>query len=226
MNDLTNPVFDATTIASELENNYGFVVEKVINPQLDEIKLKIKEYSKRIYADEDQLFIFIAGHGEYDDFFKEGYLVATNSIAEDEARSSYLPHSTLRTYTNNIPCKHIFLTMDVCFGGTFDPFIASRGNDAAKEEQVQKMLFIKRKLNYKTRIYITSGGKEYVPDGRPGHHSPFARKFLEALRTYGGSDGILSYKDIVSSVETVSPEPRAGEFGDNEPGSDFLFIYR
>ena len=65
-----------------------------------------------------------------------------------------------------------------------------------------------------------------MPDGRPGHHSPFARKFIEGLRTYGGNDGILTYKDIFSNVEMVSPEPRAGEFGDNEPGSDFLFIYR
>lgn len=226
MGDLTNPVFDGTTIAAELENNYGFEVEKVINPKLDEIKLKIKEYSKRMYADEDQLFIFIAGHGEYDEFFKEGYLVASNSLASDEARSTYIPHSTMRTYINNIPCKHIFLTMDVCFGGTFDPFLAKRGAGDARDEQIQKMLFIKRKLKYKTRIYITSGGKEYVPDGRPGAHSPFARKFIEALRTYGGSDGVLTYKDIMSNVEMVSPEPRTGEFGDNEPGSDFLFISR
>ncbi|QNL23000.1 caspase family protein [Hyphobacterium sp. CCMP332] len=226
MNDLVNPVFDATTIAAELENNYNFNVEKIINPPLDEIKLKIKEYSKKLYADEDQLFIFIAGHGEYDELFKEGYVVASNTKEGDEARSTYLPHSTLRTYINNIPCRHIFLTMDVCFGGTFDPFIAKRGNEPSKEEQVKKMLFIKRKMSYKTRIYLTSGGKEYVPDGRPGHHSPFARQFITALRTYGGSDGILTYQDLMSSVEMVEPQPRGGEFGDNEPGSNFLFIYK
>lgn len=223
INNLTNPIFDATTIANELSANYNFEVEKVINPSLDEIKLKIKEYSKKMFSDEDQLFIFIAGHGEYDDFFKEGYIVASDSKSKDEARSSYLPHSTLRTYINNIPCEHIFLVMDVCFGGTFDPVIAKRGSEDLNE-RARRVQLIKRKLKYKTRFYLTSGGKEYVPDGRPGHHSPFARKFIDALRTYGGTDKILTSKDIVLNVEAVTPEPRFGEFGDNEPGSDFLFI--
>ena len=88
------------------------------------------------------------------------------------------------------------------------------------------MQIVKRKLNYLTRLYVTSGGKEYVPDGRAGHHSPFARKFLESLRTYGGSDEILTTKDIFSNLELLTPEPRFGDFGDNEPGSDFIFIYK
>ena len=61
--------------------------------------------------------------------------------------------------------------------------------------------FIERKKKYKTRLYLTSGGKEYVPDGRPGHHSPFARKFLEALRNYGGNDGILTVNEIIQYVK-------------------------
>jgi hypothetical protein len=225
MNPLVNPVFDANTIADQLESNFGFQVEKLIDPPLSQITLKIREYAKRQYADDDQLFIFIAGHGEYDDFYKEGYLVAADSKKGDEGKTSYLPHSALRTYINNIPCKHILLAMDVCFGGTFDPHLASaRGGD--ETAQAERAHFIKRKLKSKTRLYLTSGGKEYVPDGRPGQHSPFARKFLEALSTFGGADRILTYKEIIGVVEAVVPEPRYGEFGDNEPGSDFMFIGR
>ena len=223
MPPLTNPVFDAQTIAAQLENEYGFQVEKLIDPTLSQITLKIREYARRLYADDDQLFIFIAGHGEYDDFYKEGYLVASDTRKGDEGKTSYLPHSALRTYVNNIPCKHIFLVMDVCFGGTFDPHIASSRGEA-EMASASKAYFIQRKLKSKTRLYLTSGGKEYVPDGRPGSHSPFARKFLEALSSYGGSDRILTYKEILGFVELVMPEPRTGEFGDNEPGSDFLFI--
>jgi len=84
--------------------------------------------------------------------------------------------------------------------------------------------FIARKLQYKTRLFLTSGGKEYVPDGRPGYHSPFARKLLEALRTYGGHDGLLTISKVYADLEAINPEPRKGEFGENEPGSDFLFI--
>jgi WD40 repeat protein len=223
MSPLVNPVFDANTIAAKLEADYNFQVEKLIDPPLSQITLKIREYAKKIYAEDDQLFIFIAGHGEFDDFYKEGYLVASDSKKGDEGKTSYLPHSALRTYINNIPCKHIFLAMDVCFGGTFDPHIASARGES-ETDMAARAHFIKRKLNSKTRLYLTSGGKEYVPDGRPGQHSPFARKFLEALSSYGGADRILTYKEILSLIESVVPEPRYGEFGDNQPGSDFIFI--
>jgi hypothetical protein len=63
-----------------------------------------------------------------------------------------------------------------------------------------------------------------VPDGNPGSHSPFVRKFLEALRSYGGEDNILTLGEVKSHLERINPEPRYGEFGSNDPGSDFLFV--
>ena len=113
------------------------------------------------------------------------------------------------------------------FGGTFDPLIASRSRAVdAMYADISDEEFISRKQQYKTRLYLTSGGKDYVPDGRPGHHSPFARRFIEALRNYGGKDGILTINEILQFVEKVEPQPCFGEFGDNEPGSDFLLISR
>jgi hypothetical protein len=55
-------------------------------------------------------------------------------------------------------------------------------------------------------------------------HSPFVRKFLEALRSYGGKDKIITLAEIMIHLETISPQPHYGEFGSNEPGSDFLLI--
>lgn len=220
-NDLTNPVYDGQTIAQELEENYNFDVKTVLNPSLNEIYTTLREYSDRLYNDGDQLFIFFAGHGEFDHIFKEGYIVAKDSKADDMSRSSMLSHSNLRNIVNNIPCGHIFITLDVCFGGTFDQMIAQRGNPGVSGDKLE---FINRKLRYKTRLYLTSGGKEYVPDGRPGAHSPFAKQFIQALRDQGGEDGILTYRELLTYIESLTPEPRMGEFGNNEPGSDFLFI--
>lgn len=112
--------------------------------------------------------------------------------------------------------------MDACFSGTFDPIIAQRGDESTT--QTNRDEFINRKLKYKTRLYITSGGKEYVPDGSQNSHSPFARSFLTAIRSFGGSDNILTFNEIITYIEKTKPEPRYGEFGNNEPGSDFLFI--
>ncbi|HAR19413.1 MAG TPA: hypothetical protein DCR46_02050, partial [Cytophagales bacterium] len=222
MHHLVNPVNDMNTVAKELEERYGFITERLFNPTLSQTYSTVKKYGSKQYADDDQLLVFIAGHGEYDPIFKEGYLVATDTKKDDDARVTYLSHSNLRTLINNIPCKHIMITLDACFGGTFEQELSSRGGDIYGG--VGKDEYIQRKMKYKTRLYLTSGGKEYVPDGRPGQHSPFARKFLEAMRGNGGDDGVLSFSELIGYIEKVTPEPRKGEFGDNEPGSDFLFI--
>ncbi len=226
--DLVNPVNDVRTMARELEQNYGFNTELAIGMDRKEILKTLKTYAKKKYGPDDQLMIFFAGHGRFDEFFGEGYVVCANSLKMDEGNESYISHSSLRTIINNIPCRHIFLCMDVCFGGTIDPFIAqggNRGNEKGGGEMTESE-FIERKMKFKTRRYLTSGGKEYVPDGTPGRHSPFTRKFLEGLRNYGGHDKILTLGELTIYFERLLPEPRFGEFGSNEPGSDFLFIVR
>ena len=57
--DLTNPVNDAKAIAAELKDNYGFQVEALYNPTKSEMVTKIREYAKKNYGTDDQLFIFI-----------------------------------------------------------------------------------------------------------------------------------------------------------------------
>lgn len=222
--ELGNPLFDAGTIADELQQSYGVETEILQNPTLNETINKIREYAEMSWEPDEQLLIFFAGHGMYDDVFKEGYIISRDSKADDVAKTSYLSHSNLRTIANNIPCNHILLVMDVCFGGTFDPKISAHRGAPEMYKDIPREEFIERKLEYKTRLYLTSGGKEYVPDGRPGQHSPFARRFIEALRDYGGQDGILTVNEILSYVEKTDPQPRSGEFGDNEPGSDFILI--
>lgn len=224
--DLVNPINDGRMIAEELKKNYGYKVEVVEGGTQTAILKKIREYAEKKYKPLDQVFIFFAGHGQFDQTFGEGFVVTKESQLNDEAKTTYLSHNRLRSIVNNIPCEHVFLAMDVCFGGTFDQAIAHRGldEDVYKDKEASQAEMVTRKLTYKTRRYLTSGGKEYVPDGRPGMNSPFTRRFLEALRARGGRDGILSLGEINTYVETLKPQPRAGEFGDNAPGSDFVFV--
>jgi len=226
--NLFNPVKDAQTIAEELESNYGFKTEVVTNVGTSEIMAKLREYATRSYEKDDQLFIFFAGHGQFDEIFTEGYLVGNDSKLNDPGKTSYISHSTLRTVVNNINCSHIFLTLDACFGGTFDPLVARSGSRGADDiyGDITQEEFIERRLRFKTRKYVTSGGKQYVADGKPGGHSPFARKFLQALRDYGGQDRILTLQELNGYLLNLKMEPHAGEFGDNEPGSDFVFVAR
>ncbi len=224
--DLVNPIHDANIIASELAERFNFEIQVIKNADQEEIIEKIKEYSSLKFKPQDQLFIFFAGHGHFDEVLGEGYLVARNSIEHDKSNTTYISHSNLRTYINNIPCDHILLAMDVCFGGTFDPKIArQRGETLAEKFPMSQ--FLVRKLSKKTRLYITAGGKEYVSDGIVGKHSPFASHFIEALKSNGGEDRILTISELATFLEKVEQnEPRLGDFGDNEKGSDFVFVIK
>ena len=222
--DLVNPVYDVEAIGKELKERYGFEVEIIKDAEQDQVMTKLREYAQINYKPQDQLFIFFAGHGQYDDVFGEGFLVAKNSLRNDVSKNSYISHNRIRSNINNIPCEHIFLGMDVCFGGTFDPLLAS--SRSAAYELTNDKEYLVRKLSKKTRKYLTSGSKEYVSDGVAGGHSPFARNMLEALKSNGGEDRILILDEIKAYMERLKSTPRFGSFGTDENGSDFVFIAR
>jgi hypothetical protein len=220
--DLVNPVDDAYSIAKILQEKYGFETEVVENPNLDDVFIKLGEYAQRKFKPQDQLLIFFAGHGYFDENFGEGFVVAKNSLQNDKAKTTYISHNRLRGVVSNIPNEHIFLAMDVCFGGTFDPVIAkARGIEL---DEATNSEFLVRKLSRRTRKYLTSGGKEYVSDGVPGKHSPFALRILQALSEGGGGDHILTLSELKTYVEKLKTEPRLGSFGDDKPDSDFVFV--
>ena len=226
--NLWNPLFDAEAIRVDLQEIYGFQVELVHNPTREKILETLLKYAKRTYTEEDQLLIFFAGHGYFNREFREGYLVAhdTRNADDDITMGSYLSHSEFRNIIDRMSCKHIFLVLDTCYSGTFDQRIAMRGAEADISKPLSNS-DIKRKLKYTTRWYLTSGGKEQVSDGIPGRNSPFARELLEALRSGGGRDNILTIDEVLSYMDRIKdPKPRSSGFGTNEPGSDFLFIAR
>jgi len=223
---LANPIFDARTIAGDLQKTYGFNTEVIENPSQSQVLDKLREYAEKKYGELDQLFVFFAGHGFYDETFKEGFVVTRESLPDDPGRNSYLRHSVLRSTINNNPCQHIFLAMDVCFGGTFDENTSARSLDDESYKAPSQSEIIMRKLKFKTRKYLTSGGKEYVSDGIAGRHSPFAKQFIDALENGMGSDGILTLSELMTYVEILKTAPQFGKFGDDKIGSDFVFVVK
>lgn len=224
---LSNPIHDARTLAAELSNNYGFEIDTIMNPPRDTIEQRMDNCRQRTFADGDHLLIFVAGHGAYSDDTKQGFLIARDSkpITQDRFRRTWFKHTDLRDCIEAIKCKHILVILDVCFGGTFDRRIAEskyRSDDEYPEVVDEK--YVERKSAYTSRWYLTSGGKEFVPDGRPGHHSPFAFKIIEALRDHVDKKKILTIAGLKSAVEKITPEPCMGEFGSCEPKGDFVFV--
>lgn len=222
---LANPIFDGQTISQSLQKNYGFKAEVVENPTREQVFLKLREYAEKKFNPLDQLLVFFAGHGFYDDTFKEGFIVPKESVQDDPGRTSYIRHSEIRSTINNNPCEHVMLVMDVCFGGTFDEDASRALDDAIYGEATQSDVIL-RKLQYKTRKYITSGGKEYVADGAAGSHSPFAKQFIVALESQGSSDGILTLSELKTFLERLKTAPQFGQFGSDKKGSEFVFVVK
>lgn len=225
LDDLANPIDDARTIESILIDKYGFKTEFLEDPTYEEIYSKISEYNARKFNPQDQLFVFFAGHGVFDETLKEGFVAARNSQLNDRGRTTYIPHSILRQRLDNIQCEHIFLAMDVCFGGTLDPQVAKGRNADPYMEKTDRELMA-RKLSKPTRKFLTSGSKEYVSDGIPGKHSPFAAQFIKALKETGGKGNrFLTLYDLVGYFERLSSVPRFGKFSEKDDAtSDFLFV--
>ena len=220
--NLRYPISDAKKIQKDLENLYGFQTEVIKNPTKEDIFKAIRKYAEKTYEDSDQLFIFFAGHGHFDETFRVGHLVArdTKTPENDNEMLSYVSHSRVRDIIDSMSCNHIFLVLDTCYSGTFDRLISMRGS--AEDLSKQKLIpaDIKRILEYTTRWYLTSGQNEQVPDV-----SMFVHALLDALRSKGGADEILTIGEILSYMNHLdNPKPHASGFGSDEPGSDFLFF--
>lgn len=221
--DLRNPINDSKTIAKELEEEYGFQTEVIENPSQVEILEKINAYLSKSFPDDGQLFIFFSGHGEFREDSKEGFFIPHDGKQDDPVQISYLTHTRLSDMINNIPCSHILVAIDACYSGTFDKAIARSKGRPGETSMTQTRNFATRRLKHKSRLYLTSGGKERTPDGID--HSPFTKQLLQGLRSYGREDGILTFNELLTFMDLAFPTPRFGQFGDHE-GSGFLFFVK
>ncbi len=152
-----------------------------------------------------------------------------DSKVKDDLRETYMRHDSLLVLIDRIPCPHILVVLDACFGGAAFEARMGRGtrgnNDVMADISIDEM--VKRKMPLRTRKLITSGGTEYVWDGPARQHSPFASRLLGALRELDGhTSGLMTYPRLLGAVELGKPGAFGGSLAGDDPGSDFLFIKR
>ena len=222
---LANPVNDAKTIKKVLDENYEFETKLLPNPTIREILVALNELSEKTFSDNDQIFIFIAGHGDFDEKNKIGYLVGKDAKVNDPFREvGYRSYLDLRQRIDQINCKHIMLVLDVCYGGTFNEQIAS-GDRSGKEDYKLKSKeeYYEEIMKYRSRICITSSGNEKVPDGISGFHSPFAYSLIEFLKTEH-KEGYIFADKLYERLKMLPSKPRMHTFGFVEPQGSFAFV--
>jgi uncharacterized caspase-like protein len=224
--DLANPVPDAQAVAASLARNFGFDTLVLINQPADSLYHRILWLAQNLQPN-DQLLIYVGGHGDFDErLFDDGFIVTTDSrsVASDPYRNSYIQYSKLSRMINKLPPTQILTVLDVCFGGTFDERVARNKNRNATYDDMSNATFLKEKLQKRTRLYITSGSKNEVPDGYAGRHSPFAVRLLEAFETRGGRERMLTASALFQYVQKLPSKPMLGSFGDDDVGSEFILL--
>ncbi|MBK7409864.1 MAG: caspase family protein [Saprospirales bacterium] len=228
LSDLQNPVKNATDIAGELYQRFGFDTLVMRNPTLVQIEQKLNEYRDKYarnldnrYPSDGQLLIFFSGHGK--EYYGDGYFLPADADPNVPHRSG-LGYGFLRNLINEINCNHILVAVDACYSANLDP---DRGNKPdhsfqriGELSEVEKTLQNHRQ--YKARLFFTS---DAVGDMTPDR-SNFARKMLEGLDAFQSPAGFMTSSELFANyLQKASPTPRGGNFGDDDVRSAFLFFY-
>ena len=224
-NPLSNPVNDARVLGRVLAEMYGFKLDTVFNAGKERIMEKFRAYKNGNFKDGDQLFVFVAGHGHYNNDYG-GQMVCRESkaLGKDPSFSSYIRHEDIARWLDATPCKNVFWMMDLCYGGAMfretSP-IQYTGNSVKPAARLYE-----EKLVIPARQFITSGGHEEVPDGTPGYHSPFMEKMLMKLLSRKPGE-LLGLFDMAVAVEgQISTGPRWGNFGGDANAAFLLYTWK
>jgi formylglycine-generating enzyme required for sulfatase activity len=223
MGKLTNPIDNATAIAAELKANYGFQTEVVPNPTFVQIADKIAEYQQKFasgaYDQKGQLLVFFSGHGVQRG--NNGYFMPKDGNPT-KLYEKVIEYDNWRYEIDQIACQHILVTIDACHSLTFDPNWKNKTdrNFGRRGDATKDQVLLDHKA-YRSRLFFTSDGtNNQTPD-----RSTLARQFLTGLRTHRSGNGYLPADELYASyLKRAAPVPGGGDFGQDEPGSRFLFF--
>ncbi|MBC7775663.1 MAG: caspase family protein [Phycisphaerae bacterium] len=218
--DLPYSLDEVNKIAAELRDQYGFEVRIVSDARRADIFRTLSEYKKKTYGTNDQLLVYFTMHGYHDPGSDKGYLIPKDGLYDDPIFESWLSHSTLAEIASSMPCRRVMVSLDACysgiFGGNMDkPTAAAWENGNACDAKLASAF----KGEAKTRKYTAAGGDVRVPK-----KSEFAIQWLRALKIGAGEDGLLSFSELVATLDQFKdPRPTWGDF-DRSTTGDFVFV--
>jgi uncharacterized protein with WD repeat len=223
VNRLDYPVGDAQQVERELTSRYTFEPQNVTtlkNPDRRTILDALDRMTEKLKP-EDNLLIFYAGHGQWDEQRKQGYWLPRDAMRE--RRADWISNSDLRDAIRGIRAKHILLISDACFAGGIFQAREAFGPASSAFAELE---------NLASRTAMTSGSLTTVPD-----RSVFMEYLLRRLKD--NTEERLPALELFNRLrlpvinnspaqkDGSRPTPRYGtifEVGDE--GGDFIFVRR
>ncbi len=212
--DLDNAIEDARELYETLLTNYTFEeknMKMLVDPKYEEIVIALDELSRTITS-MDNLLIFYAGHGHWEERSGIGYWLPSD--AKQANTANWFRNSTLRDYISSIRSNHTLLIADACFTGSIFKTRKAFSNSS---------IAIEKLYNLPSRKAMTSGTLEEVPD-----RSVFVEYLVKRLKE--NNEIYLSSETLFTSFRTAvmnnSPNlPQYGEISNTgDEGGDFIFI--
>ena len=192
--NLTSPINDITAIAKILREKYKFeipiILENADKNEIEEAFWKMND----LLTEDDYLLIYYSGHGQKSENIQKAYWIPVN--AKKTFDRNWISTSFVSEMTGSFKAKHVLLMIDSCYSG-----LITKGTNEAldnKEGNSDDAALLRKWLQRPTRLYITSGADERVPDTGVGKHSFFAAKFLQILEE--NQDHIIS-RDVYEKID-------------------------
>ncbi|HAW52177.1 MAG TPA: hypothetical protein DCX54_07610, partial [Flavobacteriales bacterium] len=153
--DLDQPIEDASKLYEVLVRSYTFEKDNVIFLKNATRKDIIREcdFLSRTLTSNDNLLIFYAGHGYWDEKGNVGYWFPAD--ASRNSTVNWFRNSTLRDFIGSIQTKHTLLIADACFSGQI---FKSRAAFTEAPSGIEKL------YELPSRKAMTSGTRQEVPD--------------------------------------------------------------
>ena len=210
--DLKEPKSDGDKLSNLLVSKYYFNREditRLVDPSRSNIIDAIEDKRKELSLD-DNLVIFYAGHGYWDNDLKMGYWIPSD--AKKDSKSNWVSNTDLTLYLSAFETNHILLISDACFsGGIF------KTRSVGDMDQGTKRLY-----ELKSRKAMTSGNLKEVPD-----ESVFMKYFIKELelneKTFLTSDQLFA-RIRPNVLNNSSTEPLYGAiYNTGDEGGEFVF---
>ncbi|QHT65832.1 caspase family protein [Rhodocytophaga rosea] len=215
---LDNPIRDSRKLTEVLQRQYTFEPENTTilkNPKREELILALQDLAKKV-TPSDNVLIFYAGHGTWDEATETGYWIPSDAKNNDFA--TWIPNSSIREYVKQIRSRHTLLIADACFSGSI---FKTRGSIASASKAIQQI------YELPSRKAMTSGALKEVPD-----QSAFIEHLVKRLQTnqynYLTAERLFTrLKENVISNSLNNQIPQYGDIiGAGSEGGDFIFIRR
>jgi len=214
MPDLYYPIKDALKVKEVLLANYAFDTKNVFfleNPVKEKIIGTLDSIS-RIITGNDNLLIFYAGHGTWDEKTSMGYWMPSDAAAK--TYDNWLMNSIITSYASQCKAKHTLVIADACFGGSIFRTRAFK----PEVEKTDSELY-----NKMSKKAMTSGDLTEVPDV-----SVFVQNFILYLSE--NKDEYLSSEKLFFNikskvVDAIDLIPQFGIIKNaGDQGGDYIFF--